>query len=90
MIICDVIKPNELELANIDFLDKTNNSIQFPLYCIVLSTTINLMYLCDRMLNFDGVFSVIQLLNWGIQYKQKQSFYFCPSLDSYNLIASHL
>ena len=37
---CDVIKPNESELANIDFLDRANNSIQFPLYCIVLSITI--------------------------------------------------
>ena len=37
--ICDVIKQNKSELAIIDLLDKTNNSIQFPLYFIVLSIT---------------------------------------------------
>ena len=37
--ICDMIKQNESELANIDFEIITNNSIQFPLYFIVLSST---------------------------------------------------
>ena len=31
----DVIKQDEIKLANIEFLDRDNNSIQFPLYFIV-------------------------------------------------------
>ena len=38
-IICDVIKQNEPELANINFLDRANSSTQFPLYFIILSIT---------------------------------------------------
>ena len=34
---CHVIKQNEAELANIDFLDRANNNIPFPLYFNVLS-----------------------------------------------------
>ena len=36
---CDVIKQNELELANIDLWIIADNSIKFPLYFIVLSST---------------------------------------------------
>ena len=56
--ICDVIKQNESELTVIEFLDRANNSIQFPLYFIVLSIT--KLYLWNHTFNFDGVFSMIK------------------------------
>ena len=57
--ICDLIKQNESELANIDFTI-INNSFQFPLYFVVLSST-KLVISIDRKSNFDGVFFKILL-----------------------------
>ena len=74
-----MIKPNESELAIIDFeiprWDTANNSIQFSHHFNVLSIT-KWIYLWNCMLSFDGVFSVIWLCSWGIYYTWKLSFIF--------------
>ena len=57
--ICDVIKQNEAELANIDLFSIANNNIQFPLCFIVLTNTKMAIYLWNRKSNLYEVFTKI-------------------------------
>ena len=58
------------------FLDRAINSIQFPLYFIVLCIAKMAIYPWNRMRNVDGVFSGTSSYKLGIQWKWKLSCYF--------------
>ena len=71
------------------FLDRAINSIQFPLYFIVLCIAKMAIYRWNRMRNVDGVFSGTSL-QIGHTMKMKTELLFCSSsADSFCLIASH-
>ena len=80
--ICNVIKQNESELANIDLQIEPIMVVNF-IFILLFSASLKWLYLWNRTLNFDGGFSIIKIWNWGIIMKMKAVFLFC-------LIASHL
>ena len=89
--LCDVIKQNESELANVDF--EIRLKIAFNFVCIVLfwASLKWLLYLWNHKINFDGVsFSRINhgQGQWSIWYNLKLFVFVFLSLDSFCLIAS--
>ena len=54
-IICDVIKQNQLEVGNIDFKIKPNNT-ENVFYFLLFLTSFNCSYLWNQLTNFNAVF----------------------------------